>query len=107
MIVRWGLEIGYLSESLTYTWKVQSEPEEIIGGYARWEHEGRGPFHFYPATVLAETFGSIAHVAAGAQALKIEEALSAYAMSAQAALAAHRSGTPVGHTVAVLESTKR
>lgn len=58
-IVRLGRETGYTSEILTYTWKVQSEPEEVIGGYAQWEQGGRGPFHFYPASVLAETFGSI------------------------------------------------
>ena len=105
-IIRLGRENDYASEILTYTWKVQSEPEEVIGGYAKWERAGRGPFHFYPASILADTFKSIAHVAAGDQASKIEEALSLHALSAQDALAAHRSQTLVGHTVVVLESIK-
>jgi len=34
---------GYKSHIFTYTWKVQSEPEEVIGGYARHQKEGLGP----------------------------------------------------------------
>ncbi|NJL71413.1 MAG: class I SAM-dependent methyltransferase [Candidatus Competibacteraceae bacterium] len=107
VIVQLGRELGYSSEILTFTWKKQSEPEEVIGGYAQWEKQGLGPFRFYPASVLAEIFGSMADVAAGAQAQEIERALYPFEMSASEALAALASREPIGHTVAVLESVKR
>lgn len=105
-ILRLGNESGYSSEILTFTWKRQSEPEEVIGGYAKWEQQGLGPFHFYPTQILAETFGSLGDVAAGAQAMEIEKALSQYEMGAREALAALLSRMPVGHTVVVLDSVK-
>ncbi|WP_163575098.1 class I SAM-dependent methyltransferase [Halomonas faecis] len=107
VIVRLGEECGYSSEILTFTWKRQSEPEEVITGYAKWEHEGFGPFQFYPAQVLEEVFRSIEYVAAGAQAHAIEQALSPHAMTAQEALEAMKQRIKIGHTVAVLDSVKR
>ena len=110
-ILRLGLESGYSSEILTFTWKRQSEAEEVIGGYAHWEEQrGLGPFRFYPVQALAEIFGSMTAVAAGNQAMKIEQELSRYEMSACAALSALHSQMPspipIGHTVAVLNSVK-
>lgn len=107
VIERLGEECGYLSEILTFTWKKQSESEEVIGGYAKWEQEGFGPFRFYPAQILEDTFESIEDVAAGAQARAIEHALSRHEMTAWEALEAMKSGVQVGHTVAVLDSVKR
>lgn len=107
IIERLGTECGYSSEILTFTWKRQSESEEVIGGYAKWEQEGFGPFRFYPAQILADTFGSIEDVAAGAQARAIEYALSRHEMTACEALEAMKSGVQIGHTVAVLDSVKR
>lgn len=97
-------EAGYTGSILTYTWKVQSEPEEVIGGYAAWQRRGLGPFHFYPVDVLEETFSNIDMVAAGDQALEIERALHPHQLDAVAAYEAHRQGQMLGHTVAVLMS---
>lgn len=97
-------EAGFTGSILTYTWKVQSEPEEVIGGYAAWQKRGLGPFYFYPVEVLYETFSNIDMVAAGDQALEIERALLPHRLDAIAAYEAHRQGQTLGHTVAVLMS---
>lgn len=97
---------GYDGNILIYTWKVQSEPEEVIGGYAAWERQGRGPFHFYPVDVLRETFDGISAAAAGAQALAMERALAPYEISAADAFSLVEDGQGVGHTVAVIDSVK-
>lgn len=106
-IKRLGTEAGYDSEILTFTWKQQSEPEEVIRGYAAWEQEGFGPFRFYPVQALSDTFQSVSDVAAGAQSAEIERALQRHELTASAAMDAWKSGTPIGHTVAVLQSIKR
>jgi SAM-dependent methyltransferase len=106
IILRLARETGYAGDILIYTWKVQSEPEEVIGGYAAWEQRGLGPFHFYPVTVLEDTFRTLSPVAAGAQAEQIELALRPHVLSATAALEALHGGAAVGHTVVVLESLK-
>lgn len=105
-MLRLAEEAGYAGEILIYTWKTQSEPEEVIGGYATWQNRGAGPFHFYPAAVLEETFGTLSPVTAGAQAREIERALMPHRLDAVAALDALRRGMSIGHTVAVLESRK-
>jgi hypothetical protein len=96
----------YDGEILVYTWKVQSEPDEVVGGYATWERQGRGPFHFYPVDVLRETFAGLSPAAAGAQALEIEKELTPYEFSAVEALSRVRHGEHVAHTVAVLDSVR-
>ncbi|UHC17881.1 50S ribosomal protein L11 methyltransferase [Methylobacterium currus] len=102
-----GVEAGYESDILTFTWKQQSEPEEVIGGYANWEREGFGPFRFYPVQALSETFQSFSDVAAGLQSAEIERVLLPHELTASAALDAWKSGQSIGHTVAVLQSIKR
>ena len=34
---------GYVAQVLTYTWKIQSEPEEVIGGYKKNQEDGTRP----------------------------------------------------------------
>ncbi|WP_245654578.1 class I SAM-dependent methyltransferase [Streptomyces violens] len=97
---------GYNGSILTYTWKVQSEPHDVVGGYARWEREGLGPFHFYPVSVLRDTFKGLSVAEAGARALEIEESLSRHEISAVDALALVEQGEKVGHTVAILDSVR-
>lgn len=106
-IKRLGTEAGYDSDILTFTWKQQSEPDEVMGGYATWEQEGFGPFRFYPVQALSETFQSYSDVAAGLQSTEIERALQRHELTATAAMDAWRAGTSIGHTVAVLQSIKR
>jgi hypothetical protein len=38
-----AFEAGYSADILTYTWKIQSEPEEVIGGYKKNQEDGHGP----------------------------------------------------------------
>ncbi|MEE1838381.1 class I SAM-dependent methyltransferase [Streptomyces sp. NPDC088190] len=97
---------GYNGRILTYTWKVQSEPQEVVGGFARWEQEGLGPFHFYPVSVLQEAFEGLSPATAGAQALQMEGELSAHEISAVEAMALVDEGKKVGHTVTILDSVK-
>lgn len=104
ILLRAADEAGYQGNILLYTWKVQSEPEDVIGGYAAWQRRGLGPFHFYPVDILDETFSSIDMVAAGDQALEIERALLPHRLDAIAAYEAHRQGHRLGHTVAVVMS---
>lgn len=97
---------GYNGSILTYTWKVQSEPTEVVGGYAQWEREGLGPFHFYPVSVLHDAFENLSPAAAGAQALTLEKELAPFEVPALEALALVEKGERVGHTVAILDSVK-
>lgn len=97
---------GYNGSILTYTWKVQSEPHDVVGGFAKWEREGFGPFRFYPVSTLRDTFKGISAAEAGARALEIEEILAPYKMSAAEAYALVRQGEKVGHTVAILDSVR-
>ncbi|MFG3404964.1 class I SAM-dependent methyltransferase [Streptomyces sp. NPDC048142] len=97
---------GYNGSILTYTWKVQSEPHDVVGGYAQWEREGLGPFHFYPVNVLREAFDGLTVAAAGAQALQMEKELAPHEISAVEAFALVEKGEKVGHTVAILDSVK-
>lgn len=105
-ILKLAEQTNYSGNILTYMWKRQSEPEEVIGGYAAWESQGLGPFHFYPVAVLEETFEGMSVHAAGAQALAIEAALSSHEITASEALMQLRAGLDIGHTVAILESVK-
>lgn len=95
---------GATGNILLYTWKIQSEPEDIIGGYAAWQDRGLGPFYFYPIDALSATFSNIDMVAAGDQAVAIEHALEPHRIDAITAYEAHRKGCKLGHTVAVLMS---
>lgn len=96
----------YDGRILLYCWKVQSEPEDVIPGYARAEADGFGPFHFYPVAVLAEVFADCTEEQAGRRAFEIEAALAPHKVNARAAHALMREGVRLGHTVAVLESSK-
>jgi len=96
---------GYSSSLLTYTWKVQADPEEVIRDHAHKQREGFGPFHFYPAAILEQTFSHQAY--SGDRAQEIETSLLPHQLDAEQAYAALQKGERIGHTVAVLESTPR
>lgn len=100
-------QAGYSASFLTYGWKVQVDPEDMIGAYAAWEKQGLGPFTFYHADLLEQTFAALDPVAAGRQAIEIEQALAPRRLDARAAFAALKSGARIGHTVAVLKSDPR
>jgi SAM-dependent methyltransferase len=95
---------GHAARFLGYWWKAQVEPEEIIGSYQDWQSQGLGPFHFYEAEVLEAAFAPLELEQAGRDALLIEQALRPHQLGPAAALALHRQGRRIGHTVAVLLS---
>ncbi|KAJ7043196.1 hypothetical protein C8F04DRAFT_1390033 [Mycena alexandri] len=105
ILLKMALEAGYCAEILTYTWKIQSEPEEVIGGYKKNQEDGLGPFYFYPAAVLEKAFGNLDPAAAGRRAEEIEGLLRPHAVDAPTALELHRNGLEIGHTVAIVRST--
>ncbi|KAA5612796.1 class I SAM-dependent methyltransferase [Rhodovastum atsumiense] len=95
---------GFVPEILTCTWKVQSEPEEVIGGYAVHQGRGLGPFFFYPVPVLEHAFAGLSPAEAGARIHALEERLAPHRLDAHAAQAAHFRGARLGHPVVVVRS---
>ena len=102
-----GTLAGYASSFLTYTWKVQADPNEIIGDHARKQEEGFGPFYFYRAETLQKTFGPVDIATSGKDALRIEKSLLPERLDAVAVREALQKGERVGHTVVVLKSELR
>jgi len=100
-----GRLAGYRSEIFTYSWKIQTDPEEIIGGHLRQQAEGFGPYHFYRADRLSTVFSNVRLDESGQRALELEAALHADALSPAEALARWRAGETIGHTVVALRST--
>jgi methylase of polypeptide subunit release factors len=96
----------YEGKILLYCWKVQSESDEVIPGYAKAEADGFGPFYFYPVDALAEAFAEYSEEEAGNHAFEIEAALASHKLNAGAAFGLMQQGARLGHTVAMLESTK-
>ena len=96
-------QAGYDGRLITYSWKEQSEAEEVLRGYKHWQEQGLGPFHFYPTDVLKVTFAE----SDKDDCYAIEGQLEEYRLDASQALRAHRAGLKIGHTVAVLESSLR
>lgn len=103
-IVDMALAAGVHAEVHTYTWKEQSEPEDVIGGYVHHQNKGLGPFHWYPVEVLKEVFYGISAAEAGAQVYEIEAKLAPHKLDAVAAYDAYKQGKSVGHTVVVIRS---
>lgn len=100
-----GRLAGYRSEIFTYGWKIQTDPEEIIGGHVRQQAEGFGPYHFYHADRLTEAFSGVRLDESGRRAFEIEQALQPDALSPTEAFARWQAGEVIGHTVVALRST--
>ena len=100
-------QAGYAAGFLTYTWKVQADPQDIISSYAAWQRNGLGPFYFHHADDLKAAFSILDPLEAGKRALEIEEALAPKRLDAFAAFEALRRGARIGHPVAVLKSELR
>ncbi|KAJ7929238.1 hypothetical protein B0H13DRAFT_2652412 [Mycena leptocephala] len=105
ILLEMAFEAGYSADILTYTWKIQSEPEEVIGGYKKNQEDGHGPFYFYPAAVLEEAFRGLEPAVAGTQAKEIEKALLDHRVDATVAYELHKNGLVMGHTVVIVQST--
>ena len=97
---------GYVPSFLTYTWKIQADPLEVISNHAQKQKQGYGPFYFYRADVLREAFATVDVETSGKNALDIERTLASERLDAVHAYAAFQKGVTIGHTVAVLKSNK-
>ncbi|MDD5348972.1 MAG: hypothetical protein PHQ12_02055 [Chthoniobacteraceae bacterium] len=104
VFLRLGELAGCRSSFLTYTWKVQGDPGEVIRDHAASQAKGFGPFHFYRAEVLKKTFAAVKPEESGARALEIEQELLPKRLDAASAFAAFQKGEKIGHTVAMLQS---
>ncbi|ORX77225.1 hypothetical protein BCR32DRAFT_186209, partial [Anaeromyces robustus] len=93
------------SKILSYKWKVQSEPEDVIGGYAKQEENGYGPFIFYRAEDLKKAFEGISFEESGEKAHNIEKSLEDKKLTATEAFKLWKAGESIGHTVVVLKSS--
>jgi hypothetical protein len=98
---------GYSSSLLTYSWKVQGDPEEVIRDHAKSQKSGFGPFYFYRAEVLQKTFAQVNLAESGKNALEIERSLVGERLDSASAYAAFKKGERIGHTVAFLQSELR
>ena len=98
-------EAGCDARLLTYTWKIQTEAEDVVGGYARCEAEGKGPFYFYPVEAVRRVFSRYASASEAAlHAFEIEKELEPSRLCAQEALKLVGKRIPLAHTVAVIAS---
>lgn len=95
---------GYRGSFLTYGWKIQAEPLEVLAGHAEWQRLGLGPFHFYRAEDVERAFAGRTPEEAALQAQAIERGLAPHSLDAETALAAHHDGARIAHTYAVLHS---
>lgn len=100
-----SLQTQFRPGILTYGWKLQAEPEEMLSGHLAMQRDGLGPFYFYPAGFLQNAFRAHTPGEAAARAFEIEQALAPHRLDAAAALEQHRKGTAIGHTTAALLST--
>ncbi|WP_051249772.1 hypothetical protein [Maridesulfovibrio zosterae] len=99
------IRANYWPKILTYNWKIQSEPDEVIGGYSASQKAGYGPFYFYPVEALEKTFSSVQRSDEHAQAYQLENCLSKYAITPHEAMKRSNAGQEIGHTVVVIEAS--
>jgi len=95
---------GLSGSILHYSWKIQSEPDDVIGGYALFERMGYGPFKFYPVEILDKTFAAQSTGDTANHAKEIELSLESHKIDARTALKRSRRGELIGHTVVALAS---
>ncbi|KAF7592446.1 hypothetical protein BBP40_000227 [Aspergillus hancockii] len=95
---------GYTGRVVSLAWKVQSEPETVIGEYAENQKKGSGKYYFYPTSALERVFGDLSPAAAALHAEQIEQNLYHHRLDAEVALEQHHAGIEIGHTVYVMAS---
>ena len=93
------------AEPTIYTWKIQSEAEEVIEGYAQQEARTGERFSFFRPQDVEEAFADLSPGEAARNAEEIEHRLERQAMSATRAL--DMLPNDVAHTVVVLKSAPR
>ncbi len=101
-IFRMAERAGVTAEPLIYTWKIQSEAEEVIEGYAQHESRSGERFAFFRPQDVEEAFADLSPGEAARNAEEIEQRLERQAMSATRAL--DMLPDDVAHTAVVLKS---
>ena len=96
---------GYTSNVLIYTWKMQSEAEDVIEGYARQQRQSPNTqFWFYSAETLEIFFDNLPPFMNTGEAIEIENKLLPYAIDAEEALTMLKKGIAIGHVTTVIEA---
>ena len=104
-ILTMAKEAGCESSILSYTWKIQSEAPEVVSGYAEWEANGKGPFHFFRHEDVERAFEKQPSSAIAAQnAFEIEQELAKSKITATEALKLLDKNVRLAHTAVVIES---
>ncbi|MDR1888264.1 MAG: hypothetical protein LBQ81_02605 [Zoogloeaceae bacterium] len=106
-LARLATESGLIPGFLNYSWKLQTEGEEVLPFYAELESRGSGPFYYYPVDALEKIFHGVTPKDSGLRAFEIESALLPYRITAAEAWRGYQEGQRIGHTVAVLKSARR
>ncbi|RAL13052.1 uncharacterized protein BO97DRAFT_433804 [Aspergillus homomorphus CBS 101889] len=88
---------GYSGRILSMAWKVQSEPNSVIEGYATQQRRGLGPFYFYRTTALQRIFHGRTPAGAAPRALQIEQELLSERIDAE----------EIGHPAVVMASVRK
>lgn len=95
---------GYHAELVLYTWKLQSEADDVVGGYASAEQRGCGPFRYVPVDRLQDAFAGADASTEVHEAKAIEQSLLPHTVTSVEALGMLRTHQ-LGHTVAVIEAS--
>ncbi|MDR2788911.1 MAG: hypothetical protein LBD06_11310 [Candidatus Accumulibacter sp.] len=106
ILQRLALEAGLKPSFLNYSWKAQAEGEDVLPSYTDLEARGFGPFHYYPVDVLEKVFDGVSPRESGLRAFEIERELQPHRVTAAQAWQDYQQGHRVGHTVAVLKSSR-
>ncbi|CEL00667.1 hypothetical protein ASPCAL00265 [Aspergillus calidoustus] len=97
---------GLSRRIVALSWKIRSEPDAVIGGYAEAEGNGLGPFHFYYTSKLEDRYADLTPAGARLRAMRIENELSPCRLDAATALRAQRQGIEIGPLVVVMGSVR-
>lgn len=99
VIQRLFAEAGYTVESVFQMLKRQTQPEEVITGYAAAEEAHGVTFSYYDLDAIPENLRTLESTASEPI---LQDALASYSVSAQDALRASRRGKNMGHIVSIL-----
>ena len=94
-------ECGYKMEDLYGRMKVQTQPDDVIGGYADNETRNGVDFRFYDLSLQPFDSGEL-EFAEGVSCLQREEDCAHHAITAREALRRHAMGHRIGHPVWIL-----
>jgi hypothetical protein len=96
---------GYKASPLVYTWKMQSEPHDIITGYAAAQHETGNRFVFYRPEAVRKAFEGFSPEQAARNHAGIEQQLASQEIDAVTAQSLMNAGVALAHTVMVVNAT--